>query len=187
MSGRAKKHITLTIFMLAIVFLLISGTGLFAGSKYIDAKLLKSNVNHATDIALLVKNNFTITDAEVAYMKSLSFNEMEVDPINFRLMNVGNGVKLSASITNVYLVAPLADDEIKYFTDEETAKFFGYDINTPLNGIWLLNGTIDDNGHFAVAEREDIYRYTSLDAVQLKQLQIKKLSELIPLMRGARL
>lgn len=170
MSGKAKKHITLTIFMLAIIFLIVSGTGLFAGSKYIDSKLLKSNINHATDIALLVKNNFEITDEEVAYMKSLSFNEMEVDPINFRLMNIGNGVRLSANITNVYLVAPLSEDEIKYYTDEDTAEFFGYDINTPLNGIWLLNGTIDDNGHFAVAEREDIYRYTSLDAVQLKAI-----------------
>ena len=103
-------------------------------------------------------------------MKSLSFNEMEVDPINFRLMNIGNGDRLSANITNVYLVAPLSEDEIKYYTDEDTAEFFGYDINTPLNGIWLLNGTIDDNGHFAVAEREDIYRYTSLDAVQLKAI-----------------
>ena len=120
-------------------------------------------------------------------MKSLSFNEMEVDPINFRLMNIGNGDRLSANITNVYLVAPLSEDEIKYYTDEDTAEFFGYDINTPLNGIWLLNGKIDENGHFEVAERDDIYRYTSLDAVQLKQLQIKKLSELIPLMRGARL
>ena len=44
MSGKAKKHITLTIFMLAIIFLIVSGTGLFAGSKYIDSKLLKSNI-----------------------------------------------------------------------------------------------------------------------------------------------
>lgn len=135
------------------------------GSKFISRQLLQANENMAVDIALLVKNNFIITDEEVAYMKSLTFNEMEIDPINLRLMDVGNGVKLNANIINIYIVTPLEDNKIKYTTDEETSNFFECELNTKLDGVWLLNGIIDGDGHFVPKQRDDIYRYTKLSAV----------------------
>lgn len=162
MQEKKKFNVTKLIIAIMVLFLVLSGIGLFLGSRYISGRLLQSNENTATDIALLVKNNFQITDAEVAYMKTLTFNEMEVDPINMRLMDVGNGVALNAAINNVYVLAPLSDSEIKYYTDEETSEFFGYEVNTPLNGIWLMNGKIGDDGKFIVAQRDDIYRYTSV-------------------------
>ena len=168
MNDKVKKNgkITRLILVVTLLFFLLAGAGLYAGSHYIGNQLLQANENMAVDFALLVKNNFQITDEEVAYMKSLTFNEMEVDPINKRLMDVGNDVKLNTEIINVYLVAPLKKDEIKYTTDEETAEFFGYQVGTPLDGVWLLNGIIDEDGHFVAKQREDIYRYTSLTKAQ---------------------
>lgn len=164
------KSITIT---LTLMFLILTIIGLYVSSKYISNQLLQSNETMAIDIAELVRNNFTITDEEVAYMKSLSFNEMEVDPINLRLMNIGNGASLITKVTNVYLVAPLFDNEIKYIAKGETAEFFGYEENTPLNGIWLLNGTIDENGQFVATQRDDIYRYTALTEFQLHGMNKK--------------
>jgi CheY-like chemotaxis protein len=154
------------IVFLSALFLLLAAAGLFFASRYIDRNLLQSGEATATDIALLVKNNFEITDEEVAYMKSLTFNEMEVDPINQRLMDVGNGVALSAAVSNVYLVAPLSETEYRYCPDAETADYLGFDMATPLDGVWLLNGRINEDGVFEVAQREDIFRYTVLDPSQ---------------------
>lgn len=141
------------------------------GSRYISNKLLIANENMAVDIAQLVKNNFQITDEEVEYMKGLTFNQMEIDAINKRLMDVGNGAKMNAEVINVYIVAPLTDEEIKYTTDKESAEFFGYDEGVKLNGIWLLNGNIDDNGEFVATTRDDIYRYTVLTEDQIEGMK----------------
>lgn len=171
MREKHQANVAKLIMLITLIFIIVSGVGLYIGSSYISAQLLKANQNMAIDIALLVKNNFHITDAEVEYMKSLTFNEMEVDPINMRLMNVGNDVKLNTDITNVYIVAELSEEEIKYTTDEATAEFFGYDVGAELNGIWLLNGNIDEDGHFQAAQRDDIYRYTQLTALQQEGME----------------
>lgn len=154
------------IIALSALFILFTGVALFFECRYISGKLLQSNEAVATDIALLVKNNFSITDAEVSYMKSLTFNDMETDPINKRLMDVGNGVVLNSEVSNVYIVAPLESHERKLCSDSDTAEFLGYEINTELDGIWLLNGKINENGVFEVAQRDDIYRYTRLTESQ---------------------
>lgn len=171
---KKAKSIPWFIITLSALFLLLAGFGLYTAGRYINDNLLQSGEAMATDIALLVKNNFQITDDEVAYMKSLTFNEMEVDPINQRLMDVGNGVRLNAAVTNVYLVAPLESEEYRYCPDAETAGFLGFDMAVPLNGVWLLNGKIDENGMFEAAQREDIFRYTVLDQNQLSGMEHKK-------------
>ena len=168
---KGKAGAARLIVALSVLFLLAAGTGLYYGGRYIHNKLLCSGQAMATDIALLVKNNFQMTDAEVAYMKSLTFNEMEADPINRRLMDVGDGVTLNAAVTNVYLVAPLGEGEYRYCPDAETARFLGFTMDQPLNGVWLLNGRINQQGVFEVAQREDIFRYTVLDANQLWGLE----------------
>ena len=144
---------------LSIGYIMIIAVCLVFSTQYIKNKLLVSNEHIAIDVAELVKNNFQITDAEVAHMKSLTFTEMETDPINLRLMNVGNGADLHTHINNIYLVAPLKKDEIKYVTDESNAENFECTPGTPLDAIWLLNGRIDD-GKFVPTVRDDIYRYT---------------------------
>lgn len=163
---RKKWRFTRLVIVLSVLFLLLAGTGLYWGSRFIDDRLLDSAKAMATDISLLVKNNFEITDSEVAYMKTLTFNQMEVDPINKRLMDVGNGVVLNAAVTNVYLVAPLTPAEYRYCPDQQTADFLGFKLDQPLDGIWLLNGKINEQGVFEVAQRDDIYRYTVLDQNQ---------------------
>ena len=150
------------ILIITISFLILVGAGLFAGSQFISRQMLLANENTAMDIALLVKNNFSITDEEVSYMKSLTFNEMEVDPVNHRLMDIVNDLPLNAAVSNVYLVAALQDDEIKYTADDSVSAFMGYAPGTPLDVIWLLNGKFDEKGKFQVARRGDIYRYTHL-------------------------
>lgn len=151
------------IVILMVSFCLFLGVSLTFGYKYVNNNLLESNENTAIDIALLIKNNFTITDEEVSYMKSITFNEMEVDEINKRLMSVGNGVAFNCEVRNLYVLALLNADEIKYRIDENTSEFFGYEEGTYLNGIWLLNGTFDEDGSFVATVRDDIYRYTYLD------------------------
>jgi len=163
-----KENVKKLIIYMSVLFMAIVVLGLGFCTKYIDHKLRQSNIGSAVDIAQLVKNNFQITDAKVAYMKALTFNEMERDPINARLMNVGNGVILNAAVTNVYVIAPLKENEIRYYADESNAEFFGYEVGTPLDGIWLLNGTFNEKGEFQVKQREDVYRYTSITKSERK-------------------
>lgn len=170
---KAAKVIRL-IAVIATLFLVVAGTGMYLGGKFISDKMLQSNENTAMDIALLVKNNFEITDEEVTYMKSLTFNEMEVDAINLRLMDVGSGIPLKAEVRNIYVLVAVDEDAIKYTTDQKTAGFFGCKANTPLDGMWLLNGLIDDNGEFQVAQRDDIYRYTVLTSTQKEAMESEK-------------
>lgn len=173
MGTKRRFRLNKSIITIVILFFIISGMVLFAGSRYINSRLLQSNENMAIDLALLVKNNFQISDEEVDYMKKLTFNEMEVDPINLRLMNIGNDVKLNCNVTNVYIIAPLTKDEIKYSTDKETSEFFGYEIGTELDGIWLLNGIMNDKGQFVAKQRDDIYRYTALTDTQVKGMEMQ--------------
>ncbi len=171
-----KHHIKLVrlICILTVSFLIIAGIGLFFGCRLISENLLTANKNMAQDMVSLVENNFHITDEEAAYMRTLTFNEMEADPINRRLMEVGDSVQLHTDISNVFVIAALSDDEVKYWTDKETSKFFGYEENTPLNGVWLLNGEIDEDGRFEPREREDIYRYTHLTDAQQNGIEEQK-------------
>lgn len=162
---KASKVIRL-IGIIATLFLVVAGTGMLMGSRYISHKLLQSNQNNAIDVALLVRNNFQITDEEVAHMKSLSFNEMEVDQVNRRLMDVGSGVALNSEVSSIYLLAPLSEDEIKYHVDKDLADFFGCEEGTALDGMWLLNGKINQEGEFVTAQRDDIYRYPVLTESQ---------------------
>lgn len=168
-QGKNKIKVT----AMAAIFIVIVIISLVAGIRYMDESLLVSNEYLAIDIAELVKNNFQITDNEVAYMKSLTFNEMEVDAINQRLMDVGNGAELNANVMNVYLVAPLEEKEIKYYVDATNAESYGCPIGTPLDVIWLLNGRIE-NGKFVVAQRDDINRYTNITEEYKKGFAEKK-------------
>ena len=163
-----KKHrvkLFQLILIISIIFVLLGGITLHLSSSYIKNQLLLANENMAIDFAELTRLNFSITDEEFDYMKSISFNEMEVDPINMRLMEVVNNADLRTDITNVYVITELKDNEIKYTTDAETAEFFGYEVGTPLNGVCLLNGKFE-NGNFIAAQRDDIYRYTALTEAQ---------------------
>lgn len=163
-----KKHrvkLFQLILIISIIFVMLGGITLHLSSSYIKNQLLLANENMAIDFAELTRLNFSITDEEFDYMKSISFNEMEVDPINMRLMEVVNNADLRTDITNVYVITELKDNEIKYTTDAETAEFFGYEVGTPLNGVWLLNGKFE-NGNFIAAQRDDIYRYTALTEAQ---------------------
>lgn len=173
MASRRNNKLAHIILATSVVFLIVSGICLYYGSNFITRQLLLANQYHAGDLALIVENNFKITDAEVAHMKSLTFNQMEVDPINMRLMNIGNDVPLNASVSNVYIVAALQPEEIKYSTTEEMAKFFGYPVGTKLNGVWLLNGRIEE-GKFQPAQRENIYRYTKLTPTQEMGMKLQK-------------
>ena len=172
MSSKHSEKIARLIMSVTVVFMLISGICLYYGSKYITAQLLQANENYACDLAMIVQNNFKITDRDVAYMKKLTFNEMEVDPLNIRLMNIGNDVSLNATTSNVYVLAPLSENEIKYTTDEKNAEFFGFPPGTKLDGVWLFNGKIE-NGRFVPAVREDIYRYTHLSKNQREAMENK--------------
>jgi hypothetical protein len=122
--------------LLLALLLLIDGTGLYFAGRYVSDKLLQSNEATAMDLALLIRNNFRITDEETAYMKTLTFNEMEVDPINRRLMDAGSGVALNAVVRNIYLLAPLEEDEVRRCPDEKTAEFLA----TPWTRSWTECG-----------------------------------------------
>lgn len=127
---------------------------------FIKKSLLKSDKTSAENSAQLICHNFSITDEEVEYMKSLTFNEMEIDPINQRLAGVATGTHFSEPIISIYLVAPLDDSEIKYSVDAANADFWEKPIGTKLNAVWLLNMAVDEKGEAVFKEREDIYRYT---------------------------
>lgn len=174
MLKRKAPKIVQMIVIMVVVFVAIAGIGIYMGSRYISNKILQSNKNSAVNIATVIKNNFQITDAEVAYMKSLTFNEMEVDPLNKRLMNLGSGELLNTQIRNIYVLTALKPEEQKYKVDSETADFFGYSEGTPMDGIWLFNGRFDENGEFEAVRRDDIYRYTVLTEEQKQQIKDEK-------------
>lgn len=161
--GERKNWKVHFVLLAAFLFVFFSAVVLILSSRYIDDKLLESNEKDAMDLAQIVTNNFDISDSEVAYMKTLTFNEMEVDPINRRLLDVGTGVKLDAPTISIYIVAPLQEEEIKYsIEDLETSEFFGLEVGTPLNAIWLCNAAISEDGTAILKERDDIYRYTHI-------------------------
>lgn len=174
MKRSHREKITIKITALVVILLIVSAVGLYGGVRYVNHRLLQSNKNMATDIAQLIGNNFQITDEEVAYMKSLSFNDMEIDPINQRLMDVENGLLLTTKISNIYLLAPLSKDEVRYTVQGDAAEFFGYEDGTALDGIWLLNGTFNKDGQFVATQRDDIYRYTALTTEQAEALHNQK-------------
>lgn len=169
-----ESRIASLVFGLIITLVVIIGVGLYLSSRYIKKQLLLANQNDAVDVATIINNNFPITDDEVTYLKTLSFNEMEQDPLNLRLVNTVNGLSLNQKVSNIYILIPLADEEIKYTTDEKTSEFFGYKVGTKLNGMWLLNGKFDSDGKFVPAVRDDVYRYLELCSSDLKVFQSRK-------------
>ena len=173
--GKKKKSRTAPLVITLIILLTITiGAGLYFSSSYIDKQLLLANQNDAVDVSTIINKNFPITDEEVAYLKTLSFNEMEQDPLNLRLVNTIDDLSLNQRISNIYILIPLTDEEIKYTTDEETAEFFGYEVGTKLNGMWLLNGKFDTDGNFVPATREDIYRYLELCPSDIRVFESRK-------------
>lgn len=118
----------------------------------------------ALDIAKIAASNFSITDAEVSEMKSMTFEEALKNPVNKRFSDMFLYSDFSGDFKYAYIMIKLEPDEIKYSVTDDTAEYFGAQSGTPLDLLWLTDVIINENQQVTVDHTQgyydDIHRYS---------------------------
>ncbi len=125
----------------------------------------------ALNIAKLTSSSLEITDEQVSELLEIEFNELSENSVNKQLEELFSEANLSSNIEYVYILRELNEDEVKYtIENEEQADFYGEEIGTELDYIWLLDYVVNDEvRNEALKDPEyynDIYRYTTIDEAE---------------------
>ncbi len=120
----------------------------------------------ATNLAKILSGSIEISNDDVDTLLKLDFDELLENPTNKGFEEILKRANLSENVKYTYLIRKLDEEEIKYTVDdEEVATFFGYEIGTELDYIWLLDYIVNNNERERAYNKEnyynDIYRYTN--------------------------
>jgi diguanylate cyclase (GGDEF)-like protein len=165
MFGKYEK----AIFILCAVIYVILGVVItnYATNVMSERELL-FYANKARELAVLVSKNYRITDAEVDEIKRLEFKELLQHPANIRLEEVFGHDFSFDDIKYAYIMVMLDETQIKYFVTDEYKEFYGAEIGTPLNLLWLVDLVVNRTAEELLAEDatyyDDIKRYSYFHA-----------------------
>ncbi len=120
------------------------------------------------NIAKLTSATIEITDDDLNELLSIEFNELNTNKINMQLEEAFQKANVSDNIEYVYVLSKLKHEDIKYSVeDTEMANFYGEEIGTKLDYVWLLDYIVDnklrDTALHTEGYYDDIYRYTAID------------------------
>lgn len=147
-----------------LLYIMISVIGVTFILRWVNNFAYVSISNTATDIAKLVSASIDINDEQLDELIAIDFDELLDNEVNMQIEELVEEADLINNIKYVYVIRKLEDDEIRYTIDEEMSEFFGLDVGTELDYVWLMDYIADDEERAkAYADPEyynDIYRYT---------------------------
>ncbi len=151
-----------------ILFAIITVAGLVVVYNLMSSFGYKKIGEQALNIAKLTSTSIEITDKELDELINIEFNELIDNKVNKELETWFDESNLSENVEYVYILRQLDEGQVKYTVDtEEMAEFFGSEIGTKLNYVWLLDYIVNDDVRAEAYEDvnyyDDIYRYTSVD------------------------
>ncbi len=154
------------------VMLVLFAIATIVGLIYVFNYMSKFGYNkigeEALNIARLTSASIEITDEDLEELLNIEFNELSHNSVNKQIETIFTQANLSDNIEYVYVLRKLTEDEVKYKVEtDEMAEFYGEEIGTPLNYIWLLDYIVNDDVRKKAQSDanyyDDIYRYTTVD------------------------
>lgn len=158
-----KKRTLLRLLVLFLIFFAVSFAAFFQSKQHLDEDFLESAGNGVQDLASFMASNITLSDADVARLKKLSYQELKADPLNRQLQDMAAKTRYSTPIQYIYIMTRLAPAEVRYRVDKKNASFFKAAEGTPLEVSWLLDIYLQEL--FPIPEAHsnaDLYRYSVL-------------------------
>ncbi|MEG0157087.1 MAG: GGDEF domain-containing protein [Anaerovoracaceae bacterium] len=98
----------------------------------------------ALDLGRVVSRELSISDADFAELKSISYEEMLQHPLYLQLKNIFSGGQFSREVKSAYLWSILEPEEAKYTVAEGDEDYYDIKPGTPLDTIWLLEVVVND-------------------------------------------
>ncbi len=153
-----------------LMFIITTVIGLTLVYNLMSSFGYKKIGEQAVNIAKLTSASLEITDAQVEELLNIEFSELSENEVNKQLEELFVNANLSDNIEYVYVLSQLEPSEVKYTVDDqEKAEFFGEEIGTPLNYVWLLDYIVNDEVRDEALNDadyyDDIYRYTAVDDI----------------------
>lgn len=139
-----KHRMELVVYVVVLtLFSAITLFAMFESRKWVAAEFFENMSEGAQAIAVAFARTTVITDKDLAELKSLSFADAVVHPLNKQLTERTKDLFEIYNIRYAYIMAPLEPSEVKYHVDKDNADFYGAKPGTPLNLIWLLDVLCD--------------------------------------------
>ncbi len=170
-----KKKIELISLVLFALIAIVAHLILFNSMlKYTYIRIGES----VNDIAKITAATIEITDEDLENLIEINFNELLENEVNQQLEKTFANTSVSDYITYSYVLRQLNSSQIKYTVEtEEEATFYGLEIGTKLDFIWLMDYIVNEEKRHDAYNNpnyyNDIYRYTTKDGI-LEELYIKE-------------
>jgi len=161
MRGKYEKAIYL---LCAVIYVIFGVVITKYATNVMSEREFLLFANKARELAVIVSNNYKITDAEVDEIKRLEFKDLLQHPANKRLAEVFGHDSNFDDIKYAYIMVKLDETQVKYYITDEYKDFYEAEIGTPLNLLWLVDLVINKTAEELLAEDrtyyDDIKRYS---------------------------
>lgn len=143
-----KKHQCLIVVILSIIYLIVV-IG-FAATSYriISSDAQKELGSKAMILAIDIAERLEMDSEEYERLLLLDFNQLLKDPANLDFEKNARAVMKYADIKYIYLEAPVAEENIKYFVETDESSIYKLPAGTPLNVVYLLDAVINDQSRW---------------------------------------
>lgn len=122
--------------------------------------------SNAQDCAVLLSDRLSISQERFEELKKMSYLESTQTAEHFTMKKLIDDKELSHDIKNIYIMSPLAPNEVKYLVPKDKVDLYMIVENTPLDLVYVidvLSEKYSDNG--TIDYTEDMNRYSFQDEV----------------------
>jgi len=151
---------------LFIVYLALLSTFSHLAYRHLADDALTKMGEQAMAVAVSTAVNLDLDGEDIGRLLALDFSQLLVDRANVVFETHCRSLMKLAKIKYIYLVVPLAPEQMRYRVTPGEADYYAQPEGTPLDGIFLLDAVVDTSTRLADTEGQgyaDKDRYTVFD------------------------
>ncbi|MDD3402160.1 MAG: GGDEF domain-containing protein [Hespellia sp.] len=148
--------------LLFVGFIVIAVLTFHQSNQKIEDGYLASEGNAAQNFAVLIAANIHLTNDEVNTLKNMSYTELQGSAQNYHLKKMTESLGATSKVDYAYVMMHLPEEDVKYEVTEENKSFFDAEIGTPLDILWLLDVTVneEENADRELSKDDMLRRYS---------------------------
>ncbi|MDD3336086.1 MAG: GGDEF domain-containing protein [Eubacteriales bacterium] len=144
--------------LLLMLFFVASYFAFSKSRSLIDEGYLASEGNAAENFAVLAAANIHLTDAQVAHLKQMSYEELLDSEENRALQKMMSNGSFATKVDYAYIMIHLKDDEVKYKVTSDVQDRYDAPVGTKLDIMWLLDVNVSEETQRS--QIDELHRYS---------------------------